>query len=195
MTRIVPNGAILLPDNASCVFRGEIFDVYQWPQRLFDGSTATFEMLKRPDTVLILAIKDDKIIFIREQQPGRPEYTRLPGGRVDAGEDWQVAAARESAEELGLSFENWHLVDVQQPIAKIEWFVVTFVATRFIKEQTPQPDAGEKIVIVPMEFAAAKAYVASTADPLNDYTRELFENANSLADLKALPQFKGKTIA
>ena len=45
--RTLPAGAHLIPPEAKCVFRGKIFDVYQWPQRLYDGSTATFEMLRR----------------------------------------------------------------------------------------------------------------------------------------------------
>lgn len=38
-----------IPPNAQRVFSGKIFDVYQWPQPLFDGSIATFEVAKRLD--------------------------------------------------------------------------------------------------------------------------------------------------
>ncbi len=36
-----------IPPNAKRVFKGIIFDVYQWQQKMFDGSKETFEMLKR----------------------------------------------------------------------------------------------------------------------------------------------------
>ncbi len=195
MPRVFPDKAILIPADAACVFKGVIFDVYQWQQELFDGSTATFEMLRRPDTVLMICVKDDKLIFIREQQPRRPEYTRLPGGRVDPGEDWDTAAKRECKEELGLTFGEWRLVEVRQPVAKIEWFVATYLALDCNSEGETEHDPGEKIASVPMSFDEAKAYVAATEDPLNDYTRELFENLHSLAELKALPECKGKAIA
>ncbi len=43
--RTLPKNAILIPDHATCVFRGMLFDVYQWQQEMFDGSIETFEML------------------------------------------------------------------------------------------------------------------------------------------------------
>jgi ADP-ribose pyrophosphatase len=194
MSRIVPADAILVPQNAKKVFDGVIFDVYQWPQELFDGSVATFELLKRPDTVLFLAIKDEKIIFVREQQPGRPEYVRLPGGRVDPGEAWQVAAERECAEELGYRFANWRLVGVRQPVAKMEWFVVTYLATDMVAEQATAHDAGEKIALEPMSFEDARAHVISESNSFGDGSKWLFEKATSIEDLKRLPEFQGKVI-
>lgn len=195
MDKTVPADAILIPGHAEKVFSGKIFDVYQWPQQMFDGSTATFEMLRRPDTVIFLAItNDDTIIFIREEQPGRTEHTRLPGGRVDPGEDWLTAVKRECAEEIGKTFDQWRLIDVRQPVAKIEWFVATYLATGLTAEQAVAHDAGERIVSVPMTFVQAKAYMANTADPLNDYTYALFERAESLDDLRALAEFQGKKV-
>ncbi|HEX8763232.1 MAG TPA: NUDIX hydrolase [Candidatus Saccharimonadales bacterium] len=194
MPRTVPDDAILIPEKAKKVFEGVIFDVYQWPQELFDGSTATFELLKRPDTVLILAVKDDKIIFVREQQPGRPEYVRLPGGRVDPGEDWRVAAERECAEELGLGFTNWRLIDVHQPVAKMEWFVATYLATDLTHEQAMAHDAGEKITLELMTFDEARAHTMSGKNPFSEGSKWLFEKTTSINDLKNLPEFRGKII-
>lgn len=42
------------------MFEGRIYDVYQWPQKLFDGSTETFEMLSRADTVKIIVLVNEK---------------------------------------------------------------------------------------------------------------------------------------
>ena len=56
MRKFVPATAKLIPEEAKKVFQGEIFAVYQWPQEMFDGSFATFEMLRRADTVKILAV-------------------------------------------------------------------------------------------------------------------------------------------
>jgi hypothetical protein len=35
--------AIKTPKGAKLAFRGVVFDVYQWKQRMFDGSYQTFE--------------------------------------------------------------------------------------------------------------------------------------------------------
>lgn len=51
--RVLPKGARLIPPEADRVFRGEIYEVYQWSQKMPDGSVKTFEMLRRPDTVMV----------------------------------------------------------------------------------------------------------------------------------------------
>ncbi|KKT71448.1 MAG: NUDIX hydrolase [Candidatus Moranbacteria bacterium GW2011_GWF1_44_4] len=58
-----------LPKNAKRVFRGVIFDVWQWKQKMFDGSLATFEKIKRPDTVNIVGVVGKRIIILRQKQP------------------------------------------------------------------------------------------------------------------------------
>lgn len=99
--------------------------MYQWRQELYDGSFETFEMLKRPDTVLIIAEDDGgEILACNEEQPGgiiRKQH--LPAGRVDASDKTILAAAkRELKEETGYSFAEWRLLDIVQPEKKIESF-------------------------------------------------------------------------
>ena len=194
MPRIVPEDAILVPNHAQRVFKGELFDVFQWPQELFDGTSATFELLRRPDTVVLIAIKDDKVVFINEEQPGRSLRLRLPGGRVEEGEEPGRAVARECAEEVGMRFADWRLISVRQPVAKIEWFVSTYIGTNLIEEFEPHPDPGEKIEIKLLDFAEAKAYITAKNSPLLDYARQLFEAAETIDDLKKLPIFQGKEV-
>jgi hypothetical protein len=63
-----------IPEHAHKVFEGVIFDVYQWEQEMFDGSKATFEMVKRPYTVEVIPVMIDGTIAIAyEQQPPVPE--------------------------------------------------------------------------------------------------------------------------
>src|SRR5438105_1998877 len=66
--KVIPSDAVLLPDNAQRVFKGMIFDVYQWPQKLYDGSEHTFEMLKRTDTVSAICLVNDKILMLDDEQ-------------------------------------------------------------------------------------------------------------------------------
>lgn len=60
MRKFIPEKVRLIPKEATKVFEGRIYDVYQWPQKLFDGSTETFEMLSRADTVKIIALVNEK---------------------------------------------------------------------------------------------------------------------------------------
>lgn len=146
--RPLPPDARLVPHSATLVFKGVIYDTYQWPQKLPDGTTTTFEMLKRPDTVMIIAIDDNgEVVVVDETQPGGiVRSAHLPVGRVDTKDQSVLATAqRELAEETGWSFADWELVDIVQPEKKIEWFVYLFVAKRALQCIAPRLDAGEDI--------------------------------------------------
>ncbi|KAB1645657.1 MULTISPECIES: NUDIX hydrolase [unclassified Pseudoclavibacter] len=148
--RWLPQSAHLIPQQAELVFRGVIFDTYQWPQTLFDGSTATFEMLRRADTVVVIGIDDDgNVITENEHQPnGVVRMGGVAAGGVEP-EDASVldAAKREMREETGYAFRNWRLLEVRQPEMKIEWFVHVFVATGVIDVVEQNLDAGEQIEV------------------------------------------------
>ena len=121
MRKFVPEKAKLIPEEAERVFQGKIYEVYQWPQKMFDGSFETFEMLRRPDTVKIIPIvtaeearslgfeaSETQIIVTKQEQPRKDCFYDYPGGRMDEEDaDELVAAKRELLEETGLSFRNW----------------------------------------------------------------------------------------
>jgi len=146
MRTIIPKNAILVPETAKRVFEGVIYDVYHWEEKVYDGSIGVFEMLKRPDTVEMIVVSDDKILVQYQEQPHLGSFTSFPGGRHDHDEDTELdAAKRELKEETGYSCNDWKLVDVVQPHGKTEQFIYTFVATD-IEDQVPMElDSGEKI--------------------------------------------------
>lgn len=154
----MPPNPILIPDHAEKVFEGILYDVYQWPQEMFDGSTETFEMLKRPDSVVVMAIHEGRIVVIDEEQPGGiVRRSSLPKGRVDARDETVLAAAqREMLEETGMEFNDWRLLQITQPEHKIEWFVYYFVAQNKIAQHEVAHDAGEKITVNLVEFTDLK---------------------------------------
>ena len=135
-----------IPDNAKKVFSGVLFDVYQWEQELFDGTKATFEKLKRPDTVVVFPVLEDgKIILTEQEQPGKEPFIGATGGRVDEGENILEAARRELLEESGYEASEFVLWDAQHPTSKIDWVVYTFIAKGLKKVAGMNLDAGEKI--------------------------------------------------
>lgn len=194
MKKIVPSNAVLIPRHAKRVFKGEIFEVYQWPQEMFDGSIKTFEMVRRPDTVATIAVIEDKIIVLEEEQPNLPTYYSIPIGRHDvAGETPLQGAQRELAEEAGLYFKNWKLITVRQITSKVEWFLYLYVATGLVKEVTNTPENdGEKITVMRKTFEETKQLANHSRN--RHIPRDLFENVQSLEDLLAIPVFEGKEV-
>ncbi len=135
-----------LPQNAKRVFKGVIFDVWQWRQKMFDGSFATFERLSRPDTVNVIAVVGEKIILLYQKQPDwKKSKNTLVGGRVDGNESPYQAAKRELLEETGYTSKNWTLWKKINPYNKIVWTVHNFIARDCVKIEEPNPDAGEKL--------------------------------------------------
>jgi ADP-ribose pyrophosphatase len=138
----------MIPPHAQKVFSGEIFDVYHWQQEMFDGSMATFERLKRADTVSVIPITDDgQVLFAKEEQPGTAPFLGTFGGRVDPGEDALAAAKRELLEETGYEADSWEMWFSSHPSSKVEWAVHVYVAKGLRRVGEPHLDPGEKIEV------------------------------------------------
>lgn len=136
-----------IPDHATRVFKGIIFDVYQWEQRLFDGNTVTFEGLKRPDTVVVIAMDGDRVFYAKQEQPGKKPFVSLFGGRSEEGELPLDAAKRELQEETGLVSDEWREIRCFSAPGKIEWSVHYFVAKNCRRISEQHLDGGEKITV------------------------------------------------
>ncbi len=142
-----------IPENAKRVFKGVMFDTYQWEVDGYDGSKKIFEKLKRPDTVMIIPITEDgKIIIAFQEQPNKPPFMGTVGGRVDEGEDILQGAARELLEETGYEAKEWVLFDAVQPVSKLEWAVYTFIAKGCKKVAEQNLDGAEKIELKFVSF-------------------------------------------
>lgn len=148
-----PESRQKMPDDAALVFKGKIFDVYQWQQQMYDGTYQTFEKLKRPDTVVVFGVLGDgSILLTKQEQPGKALFIGAAGGRVEEGEDVEVAAARELLEETGYRAKEMKLWYSEQPVSKIDWAVYIFIAKGLEKVDDQRLDAGEKITLYPVTF-------------------------------------------
>jgi ADP-ribose pyrophosphatase len=194
MRSYVPKNARLLPPEAKLVFKGVIYDTYQWQQKMYDGSYATFEMLKRPDNVKTICIKDDKIVVTEQQQPSLGVFYDLPGGRHDEESETELdCAKRELLEETGMSFKNWKLVEVNQMHNKIDSLQYVFIATGFEKQVEQNLESGEKIKVKLMDLDEVKRLCAQPADhePFVRYLpKDIFEQAESINQLAGIKPLK-----
>ena len=142
-----------IPKEAKKVFTGKVFDVYQWQQKMFDGSFKTFEMIDRPDTVEVIPIDGNgNLIISREQQPGGEPKVGLIGGRVDQGESPLEAVKRELLEESGYTAEEHTLWYKESPFEKIQWDIYVYVAKGVKKVSDQKLESGEKIELLYVSF-------------------------------------------
>ena len=135
------------PKSARRVFKGEIYEVWQWPQKMFDGSVATFEMLRRPDTAVIIPVVGDKILILHQSQPNKPNFLSLAGGRIEPGEKPLNGAKRELLEETGYVSRDWKSWLKVNPVGKIVWTVYVYIARDCLYWQPQSLDPGEKIAV------------------------------------------------
>ena len=142
----MPQNKNQLPKNAKLVFKGEIFEVWQWKQKMFDGSVEVFEKLKRSNTAQVIPVIGNKILIQKQRQPDQSKlFTSIPGGRCELNEKPLNSAKREFLEETGYASNDWTLWKKQNPVGKIIWTVYTYIAKDCFYKQSPKLDAGEKI--------------------------------------------------
>ncbi len=141
-----PKSSQPMPKTAKQVFKGEIFEVWQWQQTLFDGSVKTFEKAKRRSSVGIFPVTEDgKIIVSLQKQPLMKPFISMLGGVVDEGELPIKAAERELMEEAGMQAESLVPWFSFQPVTKIEWPIFMYIAKGCKKIGDQTLDSGEKI--------------------------------------------------
>lgn len=142
------------PPHAKKVFSGKIFDIWQWEQEMFDGSTAIFERAKRLDAVTVVPITPEgRIILTRQLQPHWSEpAVSLPGGMGEIGETPLQIGKRELMEETGHASSDWRDWNSVAPSERIEYRIHTFIARDCTKVGELELDPGEKITLFEVSF-------------------------------------------
>jgi ADP-ribose pyrophosphatase len=150
-----PASNLKMPSNAIKVHEGIIFDIYQWDQEQFDGTTRKFEKAKRKvDSINVIPItKEGKVILTKQSQPGLKEFIGCLGGRAEIGENPLDAGIREMYEESGIKAKHFELLFSMQPIEKVDWAVFNFIAKDLEFTQHDNDEKfGEKIELLEFSY-------------------------------------------
>ncbi|MBI2411219.1 MAG: NUDIX domain-containing protein [Candidatus Kerfeldbacteria bacterium] len=180
-----------IPPHAKKVFSGIIFDIYQWEQELFDGTTATFEAAKRMNTVEVIPVRNGKILIAQQEQPMQAPCYTLFGGRQEIGETDLQTGQRELAEEAGITAQQWDLWKVFEPNDKIDWKISIYIASGCQQTGEPQLDPGEKISTRAVSFDEFIDIATSAQFAGRSLALEIFrmKQANTLEQFKRLLRY------
>jgi len=134
---------------SSTPFEGIIFDVVRDRVDLGDGGVVTRDFVTHPGAVAVLALREldgvEHVLMIRQyRHASGGQVWELPAGLLDVdGEAPSRAAARELAEEVDLTADQWHVLadDVTSPGAFPE--TVRIFLARDLHE-VPEADAHER---------------------------------------------------
>src|SRR3989338_266531 len=143
-----------IPPQAKQVFKGQIFDVYQWEQEMYDGTKEIFEKLRRSYTVeIIVTTPEGKIMVQRQHQPDSEKaFLSLVGGRIEEGEEPLEAAQREMLEETGFISQHWKHLETYDGSNKVDWKNFIYTARNCYKTSEQHLDPGERIEVLFVTF-------------------------------------------
>lgn len=181
-----------IPKKAKKVFNGIIFDVYQWQEKMPDGSHQTFEMLKRPHTIEVIATCEKGVYIAKQEQPDKPFTQTLFGGRLEENEKPLDAAKRELLEEAGLSSRDWELFKIYDPHHKIDWKVYVFIAKNCKIAAKQKLDPGENIEVKLFTFNEFMKIASSGEFWWEKFSDDMFRIKS---DKKKLKSFRRKLFS
>lgn len=94
--------------NSNLVYDGKILKVFKDDVEVADGHKSFREIVKHSGGVVILAIKNNNILFVKQfRYPMKEIILELPAGKLELGEDPFEAAKRELEEETGYCANKW----------------------------------------------------------------------------------------
>ena len=90
------------------IYDGKVVKVFKDIVELSTGKKTFREVVKHSGGVVILALKEDKILLVKQfRYPMKEVLFELPAGKLEAGEDPFEAAMRELEEETGYCAGKW----------------------------------------------------------------------------------------
>ncbi|MEM1903303.1 MAG: NUDIX hydrolase, partial [Pyrobaculum sp.] len=94
------------------IYRARKFTLVRRARKV-GGEMAWGEYLVHPGAVAILAVKDGRVILVRQFRPALGLWTlEIPAGTLESGESPEEAAVREMVEETGyMPLKLIHLLD------------------------------------------------------------------------------------
>lgn len=145
------------------IFEGKLIRVQVDEVSLPNGDTSTREIVKHPGAVAALAITDEeKLVLVRQfRKPLEKVTLELPAGKLDPGENPEMCAHRELAEETGYQAERLqHLVSFYTSPGFADEIIHLYEASQ-LKGGEAKPDQDEFVEVVELTLEEAFAAIAT----------------------------------
>ncbi len=147
---------------ANKLYDGRIINLRVDDVLLPDGRAAKREYVEHRGGAAVLAIDDGQVYLVRQfRYPYREVLLEIPAGKLEAGEDPCVTAARELEEETGLkaaSIESYGVIYPSPGYTDEKIYI--FVADG-LEQSNAHPDSDEFLNVVRMPVAEAIDKVTS----------------------------------
>ncbi len=143
------------------IFKGRVFTVEKLKVTLPDGSPAMREVIRHNGGAAIIAVDDDKNVYMVRQFriATGGEMLEIPAGKVEPGEDPMECASRELTEETGYTASNVEfLASVYATPGYCSEKLHVYMATG-LKAGNPHRDQGEFLNVKVYKLAELKEMV------------------------------------
>src|ERR1700688_1826995 len=131
------------------IHSGRIIDVSTERLRYGNGREYHLDFVRHPGAAAAVAVDGaGRVCLVRQYRHGVADFLwEIPAGNLDTGEAPQACAARELAEETGVTARRWISLGQYLPAPGIFTEVIHLYLARDLTVGTPAPDADEELEI------------------------------------------------
>jgi 8-oxo-dGTP pyrophosphatase MutT (NUDIX family) len=142
------------------IHSGRIIDVSTETLRYANGREYDLDFVRHPGAAAVVAVDSvERVCLVRQYRHGIMDFLwEIPAGKLDLQEPPHLCAARELAEETGVSARRWTSLGSYLPAPGIFSEVIHLYLARDLEVGAPAPDADEELELqwLPMSDAVAK---------------------------------------
>lgn len=143
------------------IFEGRVISLQVDEVKLPNGELSTREIVKHPGAVAIIALVNDRMIFVEQfRKPLEKNQVEIPAGKLDPGEEPLEAAKRELVEETGYTCASLsHLCSFYTSPGFANEILHIYVAEGLTADGDLQLDEDEFLECQTLSFEEAQRYI------------------------------------
>lgn len=153
--------------NSQIVYNGKIITVLKDDVEVADGHKSFREVVRHSGGIVILAINEDKILFVKQfRYPMKEILLELPAGKLEPNENPLEAAKRELEEETGYCANKWSSLGFVYTSPGYSDEKLYLFKAEDLEFTGCHPDEGE--ILQPVELDIDKALYMINTGEIND---------------------------